>query len=203
MPETIDFTLSPTSRQIFSVTGPLSPVSTLSLTPAWERSSRASLTDVLGGPKNAMQPSRPLYRSDGRYNTYTGPGFLGHGFPVICEPRRKTDGIGNDTRGAWPPQRWSARRKRDVVLRLLRGEALDAVSRQVGVEISRLEAWRDQALTGMEGALKHRESDPLAEDLKAAKLRHFGITSSFAFLKEPETNGVVQRFFRTLKEQVL
>jgi putative transposase len=35
------------------------------------------------------------------------------------------------------------------------------------------------------------------------QLRHFGITSSFAFLKEPETNGVVERFFRTLKEQVL
>jgi putative transposase len=35
------------------------------------------------------------------------------------------------------------------------------------------------------------------------QLRHFGITSSFAFLKEPETNGVVERFFRTLKEQVI
>jgi len=36
-----------------------------------------------------------------------------------------------------------------------------------------------------------------------SQLRHFGITSSFAFLKEPETNGVVERFFRTLKEQVI
>ena len=35
------------------------------------------------------------------------------------------------------------------------------------------------------------------------QLRHFGITSSFAFLKQPETNGVVERFFRTLKEQVI
>jgi putative transposase len=34
------------------------------------------------------------------------------------------------------------------------------------------------------------------------QLRHFGITSSFAFLREPETNSVVERFFRTLKEQV-
>ena len=31
-------------------------------------------------------------------------------------------------------QRWSASRKRDVVLRLLRGESLDTVSRDVGVE---------------------------------------------------------------------
>ena len=35
------------------------------------------------------------------------------------------------------------------------------------------------------------------------RLRHFGITSSFTFLNEPETDGVVERFFRTLKAQVL
>ncbi len=38
-----------------------------------------------------------------------------------------------------PGQRWSAGRKREVVLRLLRGESLDALSREVGVEIYRLE----------------------------------------------------------------
>ena len=36
-----------------------------------------------------------------------------------------------------PGQRWSASRKRDVVLRLLRGESLEALSREVGVEIYR------------------------------------------------------------------
>ena len=36
-----------------------------------------------------------------------------------------------------PGQRWSARRKRDVVLRLLRGESLEALSRELGVEIYR------------------------------------------------------------------
>jgi transposase len=59
------------------------------------------------------------------------------------------------------------------VLRLLRGEALDVVSRELGVETYRLEAWRNRALTGMEGALKRRDSDPLADELKAAKL-HIG-----------------------------
>ena len=34
---------------------------------------------------------------------------------------------------------WSVGRKRDVVLRLLRGESLEALSREVGVEIYRLE----------------------------------------------------------------
>lgn len=70
-------------------------------------------------------------------------------------------------------ERWSARRKRDVVLRLLRGEPLDAVSREVGVEIYRLEQWREKALLGIDEALKDRAGDPLLGELDAAK-RHIG-----------------------------
>ena len=35
------------------------------------------------------------------------------------------------------------------------------------------------------------------------QIKYWGIAPSFAFLAEPETNGVVERFFRTLREQVL
>ncbi len=72
-----------------------------------------------------------------------------------------------------PGQRWSAGRKRDVVLRLLRGESLEAVSREVGVEIYRLEDWRDRGLAGLEFGLKQRLGEPVAEALDAAK-RHIG-----------------------------
>ena len=72
-----------------------------------------------------------------------------------------------------PGQRWSAGRKRDVVLRLLRGESLEALSREVGVEIYRLEGWRERALAGLEVGLKDRQGEPLAEALDAAK-RHIG-----------------------------
>ena len=48
--------------------------------------------------------------------------------------------------------RWSANKKLDVVLRLLRGEKLEEVSREVGVEAHRLAAWRDEFLdAGKEG----------------------------------------------------
>jgi glycosyltransferase involved in cell wall biosynthesis len=43
-------------------------------------------------------------------------------------------------------QRWSVRRKREVVLRLLRGESMATLFREPGVEIYRLEKWRDQAM---------------------------------------------------------
>jgi transposase InsO family protein len=36
-----------------------------------------------------------------------------------------------------------------------------------------------------------------------AELRFLGIESSPAFLREPEGNGCIERFFRTLKEQLL
>ena len=62
-----------------------------------------------------------------------------------------------------PGQRWSASRKRDVVLRLLRGASLEALSREAGVEIYRLEAWRERAMAGLELGLKDRHGEPVAD----------------------------------------
>ena len=49
--------------------------------------------------------------------------------------------------------RWSSRRKMEVVLRLLRGEDMDAVSRELRVTAARLAQWRDEFLSGGQGAL--------------------------------------------------
>ena len=94
------------------------------------------------------------------------------------EGARRATGVGADGAavgaGALAPgQRWSASRKRDVVVRLLRGESLDAVSREVGVEVYRLEAWKARALAGIELGLKAQAGEPLAAELDAAK-RHIG-----------------------------
>jgi transposase InsO family protein len=35
------------------------------------------------------------------------------------------------------------------------------------------------------------------------QVKHFGMRASFAYLHEPETNGVAERFFKTLKEQII
>jgi transposase len=69
-------------------------------------------------------------------------------------------------------QRWSAARKREIVLRLLRGESLDVVSREIGVEPYRLERWRDKALASMDVGLKERaDDDPVQAGLDAAHKR--------------------------------
>ncbi len=55
--------------------------------------------------------------------------------------------------------RWSSRRKTEVVLRLFRGETLDAHSRELGVTPGKLAEWRDGALAGMQAGLHSREPD--------------------------------------------
>ena len=70
-----------------------------------------------------------------------------------------------------PGQRWSAPRKREVVLRLMRGEAAELLSRELGLPVFTLGQWRQRAEAGLEGALKEREADPAAGQLAAALQR--------------------------------
>jgi len=58
--------------------------------------------------------------------------------------------------------RWSTNRKVDVVLRLLRGEQLEALSRELGVEAHRIAAWRDDFLAAGKNGLK--EARPTSDE---------------------------------------
>jgi Transposase len=78
--------------------------------------------------------------------------------PVDLAERSQTAG-GDKSAGGPPPQRFSAKRKLRVVSRLLRGEPLELVARELNVTAARLSAWRDQALLAAEAALKERERD--------------------------------------------
>ena len=55
--------------------------------------------------------------------------------------------------------RFSARRKRETVLRLLRGEDLESVSRELGITAARAAQWRDQFLVAGQASLKSRAGD--------------------------------------------
>src|SRR3954465_430665 len=54
------------------------------------------------------------------------------------------------------PERWSAQRKAELVMRLLRGEALDAVARDSQVPAHESEEWRRVFLDGGTQGLKKR-----------------------------------------------
>ncbi len=66
-------------------------------------------------------------------------------------------------------RRFSAKRKREAGLRLLRGETLDGVSCELGVTATTLAGWRERFLAGGEASLKRRDGDGL--DLELARRR--------------------------------
>jgi len=72
-----------------------------------------------------------------------------------------------------PGQRWSPGRKRDLVLRLLRGESVEALSRELGVDRYRLAKWKERALGAIEASLRERGGDPVQVELDDA-LRRIG-----------------------------
>ena len=64
------------------------------------------------------------------------------------------------------PERWSARAKSEVVLRLFRGESVDDESREIQVSVHEIETWRKDFLeAGMVG-LRRRSGDPDARALR-------------------------------------
>jgi transposase len=91
----------------------------------------------------------------------------------VFEEEELAMGNGSDVIGTDEVEikRWSAGRKKQVVLRLLRGECVDALSREVAVPIYRLEEWRDRALAGIDAGLKERDNDPVERQLDAANRR--------------------------------
>jgi hypothetical protein len=68
-----------------------------------------------------------------------------------------------------PRRRMSARRKQDAVLRLLQGEDLELLSRQLGVTAAELSGWREAFLAGGEASLKSRPAD--ARDGEIGRLK--------------------------------
>jgi hypothetical protein len=100
-------------------------------------------------------------------------------------PNRKLSPEPNPTVSGKSIQRWSAARKREVVLRRLRGESLEAVSREIGVEPFRLEQWRERALAGLDASLKERqEGDPVQAGLEAAYQRVGELSMENELLRE-------------------
>ena len=69
------------------------------------------------------------------------------------------------------PERWSVQRKTEVVMRLLRGEALDAVSRDSQIPAHELEEWKRVFLeTGTRGLKTRAEPEERELTLARAKI---------------------------------
>ena len=69
--------------------------------------------------------------------------------------------------------RWSARRKEEVVLRLLRGESLDLLARETGQPAGVISGWREEFLAAGREGLKSRPQ-PVEERELAEAQRKIG-----------------------------
>ena len=91
-------------------------------------------------------------------------------------------------------RRWSAKRRMELVLQLVRGESLDSVSRKSGASLHQLSEWRDKFLAGAETALKTRPEEFGDDSEKAALFAKIGeITMANELLEakiEKLENGV-------------
>jgi hypothetical protein len=85
---------------------------------------------------------------------------------------------------AGTPQRFSAARKVAAVTRLLRGEPLEVVARELNVTVARLTEWRERALAAAASAMKERERDERDAELARLKAKVGEITMDNALLRE-------------------
>jgi len=71
----------------------------------------------------------------------------------------------------WAKSRLSARRKAEVVVRLMRGEEVDALSRELQVPAHHIARWREEFLAAGTDALKARARGPDRGRLRAAQAK--------------------------------
>ena len=85
-----------------------------------------------------------------------------------------------------------------VAKRGTRFEAIQAVGMAVHRRFGHLGAGAARGL-----ALRHDHGSNFMSDAFQKQIRFWGVAPSYAFVGEPETNGVIERLSRTLKEQVV
>ena len=81
-------------------------------------------------------------------------------------------------------RRFSAKRKREAVVRLLHGEDLETLSRELGVTAATLAGWREAFLSAGEAALKSRERDAKDEEIKRLQAKVGQLTMEMELLQE-------------------
>ena len=83
---------------------------------------------------------------------------------VPSQGARRATGEGSQ-HGWKKPERFSARQKTEVVFRLLRGEALALLSRELGMPAARLATWREAFLDAGQEALKKAPLDSRGREI--------------------------------------
>ena len=71
------------------------------------------------------------------------------GMPLAAKPEWVHLASRADAAAAEKRKRWPAEQKAEVVMRILRGEPLETLSRELGVSTARLAEWRDDGIAAL------------------------------------------------------
>ena len=123
--------------------------------------------------KRTAKEGEPNGRNDGE----------GRAEPAELSERPQEAG-GDKSAGGPPTRRFSAKRKLRAVSRLLRGEPLELLARELNVTAARLSQWRERALLAAEAALKERERDDRDDEIARLKGKVGEMTMETELLRE-------------------
>ena len=98
-------------------------------------------------------------------------------------PAKRAQHAGEDGPAPARRRRMSAKRKQSAVLRLLRGEDLELLSRELSVPAAELSAWRDAFLAAGEAALKTRPADGRDAEIGRLKVKVGDLTMTNELLE--------------------
>ena len=83
----------------------------------------------------------------------------------------------------------------EVVLRALRGEDVDALSRESGVTAGAIAQWREQFLAGGQAAVKSRPADDRDDELGRLRAKVGELTMESELLRERARRAEAERPF--------
>ena len=116
---------------------------------------------------------------------------------VGAGPAERARHAGGDGPAPTLRRRMSAGRKRDAVVRLLRGEDLELVSRGLGVTAAELSGWRAAFLAAGEASLRSRPADARDDEIGRLKEKVGELTMAAELLEAKigrlETAGPLAR----------
>ena len=101
----------------------------------------------------------------------------------------------------------TAKFKTEVVLELLRGTAIEELCRKYALSVSEVNSWRDMFITnGCDGFKRKPDQSKLSRaerKIGQLEMEFLGLRMSYAFVRSPQCNGCIERFNRTIEEEVL
>ena len=102
----------------------------------------------------------------------------------MSESERKGTGASAPVENLRVKRRFSARRKTEAVLRLLRGEDLETLSRELSVAAHELSRWHERFLASGQASLKQRLGDERDKEIKRLKTKVGDLTMDLELIHE-------------------